>query len=112
MGEAMLFSGRAKADGSVQVGPLRLAPRVPIRPGSVKAAIRPEAWEVSAATAGAGDLNGTVGKQAYLGSFQEIEVDTQIGQIFVVCPGTEQRWKPGDAVSLRLSGRGVSIVPA
>jgi iron(III) transport system ATP-binding protein len=43
MGEAMLFDADALADGSVRLGPLQLRPRQPVRPGPVKAAIRPEA---------------------------------------------------------------------
>jgi len=110
MGEAMLFSGQALVDGSVQVGPLSLQPRHRMNPGAVKAAIRPEAWLIDAEDTGG--LAGTVSKAAYLGSFQELSVDTGLGSIFVVSAEVARTWTPGDRVTLRLNGRGVSIVPA
>ncbi|RQP24416.1 ABC transporter ATP-binding protein [Piscinibacter terrae] len=110
MGEAMLFSGEALPDGSVKVGPLFLRPRHRMSPGAVKAAIRPEAWHVDKAHAGG--LSGTVSKASYLGSFQELSVDTGLGSIFVVSSEVAQTWTPGDDVTLHLNGRGVSIVPA
>ena len=109
MGEAMLFPGESRSDGSVRVGPLRLQPRVAVPRGPVKAAIRPEAWTLAAA--GGEGLAGTIAKQAYLGSFHELTIETGLGSIFVVSPDTEHRWRVGDAVTLGLSGRGVSVVP-
>jgi len=109
MGEAMLFPGESRGDGSVRVGPLRLQPRVAVPRGPIKAAIRPEAWTLAAG--GGEGLAGTIAKQAYLGSFHELTVETGLGPIFVVSPDTAHRWKVGDAVTLGLSGRGVSVVP-
>ena len=110
MGEAMLFPGEALADGSVRVGPLRLRPRAPVKPGAVKAAIRPEAWMLAP---GHGDgLSGVVAKQAYLGGYQELSIDTGIGVVFVVSSDMERTWKIGDALNLRVEERGVSVVPA
>ena len=109
MGEALLFPGEALEDGSVRVGPLKLSPRHPIAPGPAKAAIRPEAWVIGP-PAGEG-LVGVIAKQAYLGSFHELTVDTGLGPIFVVSPESHSHWRPGDSVTLRLTGRGVSVVP-
>jgi len=110
MGEAMLFEGVAQADGRVQLGPLDVAARRPVAPGKVKVAVRPEAWQVAAAAPGA--LAGKLVKMAYLGSFLELTVATELGEIFVVSPDVERRWRPGDAVALTLSGRNVSVVAA
>ena len=108
MGEAMLFAGTAAADGTVQLGPLRVPARRPVKPGPVKVAVRPEAWAVTAPAPDA--LDGTLLKCAYLGSFQELTIGTALGEIFVVSPDVQRRWTVGEAVSLRLAGNGVSVV--
>jgi iron(III) transport system ATP-binding protein len=114
MGEAMLFDGQALADGSVQLGPLRVQPRQPVAPGAVKVAVRPEAWRLSTGQGrpGAPGLPGTVQKCAYLGSVQELTLDTALGSIFVVSPELEQPWQLGQAVWLSLAGHGLSVVAA
>jgi len=114
MGEAMLFTGTATADGRVQLGPLVLPARRAVPAGPVKVAVRPEAWAVTDAVsdAAARALPGTLLKCAYLGSFLELTVDTAIGEIFVVSPDVSRRWTVGDALALRLSDRGVSVVEA
>ncbi|OGB43840.1 MAG: sugar ABC transporter substrate-binding protein [Burkholderiales bacterium RIFCSPLOWO2_12_67_14] len=111
MGEAMLFPGQALEDGTVQVGPLKLGALHAVRPGAIKAAIRPEAWTVSAAGR-EGAVSGVVSKLAYLGSFYELTVQTDLGAIFVVSPDVERSWQIGDAVSLSPPARGVSVVAA
>ena len=120
MGEAMLFDAESLADGSVRLGPLTLQPRRPVAPGRAKVAIRPEAWVLGAAgAAGAPGMSGatptlagTVAKCAYLGSFLELTLDTALGSIFVVVPDVETAWAVGDAATLTLSARGVSVVSA
>ncbi len=112
MGEAMLFDGRSLADGSVQLGPIRL-PRdraQVMAEGKVKVAVRPEAWEV--VPAGAGELAATVAKSAYLGSLREYTFDTELGAIFVVSADVARVWQTGEVVSLRLAGHGLSVVAA
>jgi iron(III) transport system ATP-binding protein len=110
MGEAMLFAGTADADGAVRLGPLAVPSRRVVRPGSVKVAVRPEAWSVVAA--GSGALDGRLVKTAYLGGFQELTVSTSIGEIFVVSPDVMRPWAVGDVLGLRLNGSGVSVVEA
>jgi iron(III) transport system ATP-binding protein len=90
MGEAMLFSGTAQADGTVKV------------------AVRPEAWAVTPPAPDA--VDGRLLKCAYLGSFQELTIATAIGEIFVVSPDVQRRWTLGETMALRLSGNGVSVV--
>jgi iron(III) transport system ATP-binding protein len=118
MGEAMLFSATADAQGRVALGPLTLQSSRPVPAGPVKVAVRPEAWQVVGAEGGGaggatGDaLAGTLAKCAYLGSFLELTVATAIGEIFVVSPDVSRRWTIGDTLGLRLGGTGVSVVEA
>ena len=112
MGEAMLFDGHAYADGTVQMGPLNFKPQHAAHAGRVKVAVRPEAWAVVSMGSDAGDLPAKVAKSAYLGNTYEYTFDTELGAIFVVSPDVETVHALGDAVSLRLSGRGLSVVAA
>ncbi|WP_294765357.1 ABC transporter ATP-binding protein [uncultured Rhodoferax sp.] len=108
MGEAVLLDGTCEAEGAVRLGPLTLSTPRRMAPGPVKVAIRPEAWAVQSGH-GQG-LTGTVAKAAYLGSFQELTVDTSLGAIFVVSSDAQGSWNSGDAVTLKLAQRGVSVV--
>jgi iron(III) transport system ATP-binding protein len=114
MGEAMLFDGQALADGMVQLGPLRVQPRQPVAAGAVKVAVRPEAWRLAASAPAqqASALPGTVQKCAYLGSFQEVTLDTALGSIFVISPELEPPWQIGQPAWLSLAGHGLSVVAA
>jgi iron(III) transport system ATP-binding protein len=110
MGEALLFDGESLADGSVRLGPLSIRPAQPLPPGPVKVAVRPEAWEVG--PAGAGALAATLAKSAYLGSTHEYTFETELGAVFVVSPDVSRLLAPGEHMSLALAGHGVSVVPA
>jgi iron(III) transport system ATP-binding protein len=108
MGEAMLFDGAALADGTVALGPITLRPRQPVAAGAVRIAVRPEAWRVSLQNPG---LEAVVQKSAYLGSVQELTLQSALGSIFVVWPEPEPLLAAGQRVWLNLSGHGVSVVP-
>ena len=110
MGEAMLFDGQSLADGSISIGPLRFVPRHPVAAGAIKAAIRPEAWRIVSSTDAA--LSGPLLKQAYLGSFQELTIDTPLGPVFVVSPQVDRQWVLGEKLGLALGERGVTVVAA
>jgi len=110
MGEAMVFPAVAQADGSVVLGPLRLQPRHAVAPGTVKVAVRPEAWEIGAADAGEG-LPATLRKAAYLGSFYEYGFDTSLGPVFVVSTDLSRPLAAGAQATLSLAAHGVSVVP-
>ncbi len=116
MGEALLLPGVVDAAGTVSLGPLRVKAPRPVRAGAVKVAVRPEAWQVTAASAAnppvANGLSGILSKTAYLGSFQELTVATELGDIFVVSPEVAQTWSVGQAVALRLGDAGLSVVAA
>ena len=108
MGEAMLLPGMALADGSVALGPLSVRPRRAVRTGAVKVAVRPEAWQVMPPSTGL--LAGTLSKMAYLGSWQELTLSTELGDIFVVSPDVLRQWRLGESVGLSLAGQGLSVV--
>ncbi len=112
MGEALLFSAVADAQGRVQLGPLTLQPRRAVAAGAVKVAVRPEAWQIGAAGAAApaAAVVGTLAKCSYLGNVQELTVATALGEIFAVSPDVARRWRVGDALWLTLADKGVSIV--
>ena len=109
MGEAMLFSGRADGNGTVSLGPLRIPTREPLAPGSVKVAVRPEAWHVGPPGHG---LIGRLSKLAYLGSTYEYTFETELGPIFVVTPDGGRVLDIGSDVGLQLGERGVAVVQA
>jgi len=110
MGEAMLFAGEALADGTVRLGPLTLPGRRRVNAGPVRIAVRPEAWTL--VEPGRGALDGRLTHFAYLGSFQELTIETAIGEIFVVSTDVARVWRVGDATGLALGGSGVSVVEA
>jgi iron(III) transport system ATP-binding protein len=109
MGEAMLFDGQVLADGRVQLGPLSWQPRRAVPVGAVRIAVRPEAWRL--ASHDEGGLPGLVSKSAYLGATQELTIETAVGAVFVAWPKPEPVWTIGQALWLRLSGHGVSVLP-
>ncbi|WP_418119298.1 ABC transporter ATP-binding protein [Variovorax sp. 350MFTsu5.1] len=110
MGEAMVFPAVAEADGSVALGPLRLQPRYAVAPGTVKVAVRPEAWRIGTADMGGG-LPATLRKSAYLGSFYEYGFDTSLGPVFVVSTDLSSPLAAGAQATLSLGAHGVSVVP-
>ncbi|WP_395320320.1 ABC transporter ATP-binding protein [Variovorax sp. UC74_104] len=110
MGEAMVFPAVAEVDGSVALGPLRLQPRYAVAPGTVKVAVRPEAWRIGGADA-TGGLPATLRKSAYLGSFYEYGFDTSLGPVFVVSTDLSSPLAAGAQATLSLGAHGVSVVP-
>ena len=110
MGEAMLFDGVSRADGSVQLGPITLPREHALAAGKVKVAVRPEAWAML--PPGVGELAAIVVKSAYLGSLREYTLRTELGEVFVVSSEVRRVWQTGEALSLRLAGHGLSVVAA
>ena len=109
MGEAMLFPGTADADGSVSLGPLRITPNQKVGAGTVKVAVRPEAWQINRDNAG---IKAKLIKRSYLGSFFEYTFETSLGQIFVVSPDLTNVLDVGTEIGLSLADHGVSVVKA
>ena len=110
MGEAMLLPAVAANDGHVHLGPLRIAPKAVQAAGKVKVAVRPEAWRVG--DADVFPLPAAVMKSAYLGGFYEYTFQTEIGELFVVCPEVDRPRMVGDKASLALRETGVSVLAA
>jgi iron(III) transport system ATP-binding protein len=103
------LDGHDGATGIVELGPLRL--RLPHRDqpvGPVDVAIRPEAIVVG--PPGAGHLPATVAKVAYLGPVVEYTLSTELGDLLATDPNTERSLAPGDAASVTLRDRGVTIL--
>ena len=114
MGEANRVVGhlesRDGALGVVRLGGLRV--RLPHRGqpvGPVVVAIRPEAIAVTAK--GAGAIEGTVRKAAYLGAVIEYTIATGLGELFVIDRDAEVPLRPGDLAGVTLRERGVVILP-
>ncbi len=107
MGEAMLFPAQADASGIVHLGALRIVPRQSVHQGSVKVAVRPEAWQIGAPGSG---LAGRLLKSAYLGSLFEYTFETELGSIFVTSPELARVLQVGEDAGLTLGAHGVSVV--
>lgn len=77
----------------------------------MKVALRPEALHLVAP--GDGAMAGTLLEHSYLGSFQELTVQTALGETFVISPDVAEVWTVGDGLALALPGtHGVSVVQA
>ena len=109
MGEAMLFPGTARNDGQVELGPLRIQPRTAVPAGTVKVAVRPEAWHIHREAPHSG-VAATLSKFAYLGNALEYTFDTALGSIFVVSADLTNMLQPGTQVGLSLGEHGVAVV--
>jgi iron(III) transport system ATP-binding protein len=115
MGEAALFAAEVDADGWVHLGPLRVPSRQNVGMGSVKVAVRPEAWRVGQTPAadGSPEMAARLLKGAYLGSACEYTFDTALGVLLVVVSADHApTLQVGELAYLSLSGRGVSVVGA
>ncbi|MGQ0708979.1 MAG: ABC transporter ATP-binding protein [Rhodoferax sp.] len=110
MGEAMLFDGVNDGLGRSRLGPLQLPAPAALAAGPVKVAVRPEAWQIGAASAQG--LAARVRKRAYLGGYMEYTLETELGDIFVVSPHVRQMLELGAPVSLSLADHGVSVLSA
>ncbi|WP_114944874.1 ABC transporter ATP-binding protein [Microvirga calopogonii] len=118
IGDANIISGDlvsvAGPTAQVKIGNVSLQlPHRNAGHGAVKLAVRPDAIfldETAATTSGA--LTGTVRKASYLGTQVEYEVDSAIGDLFVVQYGRKEPIAPGTPVSISFANqRGVAIVP-
>jgi iron(III) transport system ATP-binding protein len=113
IGEANRVLGHLDArDGDVGVvslGPLRL--RLPHRNqplGAVAVAIRPDAVVIS--PKGPDGLAAIVTTVAYLGAVVEYTLATELGELFVIDRDGQAPLRPGDAASLSVRDRGVTIL--
>ncbi|MEO7578167.1 MAG: ABC transporter ATP-binding protein [Massilia sp.] len=108
MGEALLLPVQVTVGGIVKLGPLEWAAPSGIPAGHAQVAVRPEAWRVGEAEQFG--LPARVLKSTYLGGFYEYTFDTEIGELFVVCPHVDRQRQRDETVSLGMHRRGVSIL--
>ena len=108
MGEATLLDAEVDAAGQVHLGPIVFAPRHPVKAGFVRAAVRPEAWQLG--ESGPDALPATLRRVAYLGHVLELTLDTPLGPLLVVASPWDRPLRVGQTLGLRLSGRGVSVL--
>jgi iron(III) transport system ATP-binding protein len=110
MGEALLLPANVTHGGEVQLGPLSWRTPDAVPTGRALVAVRPEAWIVG--DLGQYGLAARVCKATYLGGFYEYTLDTEIGELFVVCPHVDRARNVADPVSLGIHQRGVSVLRA
>jgi iron(III) transport system ATP-binding protein len=117
IGDANIIAGDvvnvAGPQAQVRIGPMSLhLPHRGVGQGPVKLAVRPDAILLDHAAASSGSIAGTVKKASYLGAQVEYDVESPIGDLFVVQYGRKEPIEPGTQVSISFdSGRGVAIVP-
>ncbi len=115
IGDANIIPGEivgvTGSTAQVNVGnvPLQL-PHRNAGPGPVKLAVRPDAILLDEAATG--PLSGTVRKASYLGTQVEYEVESPIGNLFVVQYGRKEPIMTGTPVSIAFTPqRGLAIIP-
>lgn len=110
MGEATVVAGRRDLEGFIWVGPLRMPTLHPGKPGHVRVAIRPEAWQLQPCSQPG--LPGKVLSRHYLGRLMEYMVRTQVGDVLVHVYMHEVCLDCGAPVSLDFAPRGVCVLQA
>jgi iron(III) transport system ATP-binding protein len=116
IGDANILGGKlVEVNGSrgrVQIDGLFVdLPHRGVGQGAVKLAVRPDAIFLNEGPAGGG-IAGSIKKASYLGTQVEYEVDTPIGELFVVQYGSKDMIPPGTPVSITFAPqRGVAIIP-
>ncbi len=109
MGEALLFSAQADGSQQVRIGHFSVAMNSPCPAGPVEIAVRPEAWFISEAGPG---LSGRIAARAYLGGYQELTIQTELGAILVIDANLQRELQIGQTVVLNAGGRGISVLTA
>jgi iron(III) transport system ATP-binding protein len=97
----------------VQIDRLRIElPHRGVMKGPVKLAVRPDAIFLDETMAQPNAVSGTVRKASYLGTQIEYEVESPIGELFVVQYGRKEPIAPGTQVAISFAlQRGVAIIP-
>jgi iron(III) transport system ATP-binding protein len=116
IGDANIVTGDlvslAGPNAQVRLGAVTLdLPHRGLGPGAVRLAVRPDAIQIDE-NVQPGALAGTVSKASYLGTQIEYEVESPIGNLFVVQYGRKQPIAPGTPVAISFATqRGVAIIP-
>ena len=117
IGDANIIEGDvvdvAGPQAHVRIGAMSLRlPHRGVGKGPVKLAARPDAILLDEAAALSGSIAGTVKKASYLGAQVEYDVESPIGDLFVVQYGRKEPIEAGTGVSISFATqRGVAIVP-
>jgi len=101
-------------NGRAQVRLDRLSLELPsrgARPGPVKLAIRPDAILLDTAQPAEPALEARLTKAAYLGKHVEYELESSIGELFVVEYGRKEPLPSGSTVWMRFAGHSIAVVP-
>jgi len=114
MGNANLVDGEIRlADGQSATcelnGSVVRVPYAGRRTGPVRIAIRPEAIVLETPDAGPA-LIGKIRRATYLGREIHYTVDSQIGELFVVCHRMNHIFAQGSQVALHMQAHGLAIV--
>ena len=113
VGESNIVPAIAVRDGggatSVEIEGFRWPAADGGTPGPVRCALRPETLAISVDGEG---IAGTVTTAAYVGFAWEYRVETSLGRLFVIAPGTSTPLAPGTAVKLRLTSPAIILKPA
>ena len=109
MGEAAMIEAEVQADGHhVRRGQLLWHSELPLQPGTVELAIRPEAWHIGDVNSG---LPAKVLKHAFLGNIYEVTIESEVGRLWLQMSTREILPKVGDLIGLNLGTSGVIVLP-
>jgi len=117
IGDANILTGTvvelAGPQARVQIDRLRIdLPHRGAKQGPVKLAVRPDAIIIDEQASQPDAIPGRIRKASYLGTQIEYEVESPIGELFVVQYGRKEPIAPDTQVSISLARqRGVAIVP-
>ncbi len=117
IGDANIITGEvlegSGATADVRIGGVTIRlPRRGVGQGPVKLAVRPDAIALDETPAAQGKIMGTVKKASYLGTQVEYDVESPIGDLFVVQYGRKDPIAPGTPIAISFSTqRGIAIVP-
>jgi iron(III) transport system ATP-binding protein len=116
IGDANILEGKLLEEngerGLVQIGTLTTElPRRGAKAGPVKLAVRPDAFTVNEDPSAESGLEGRITKASYLGTHVEYEIETAVGELFVVEHHRRDLIPPHTAVRIGLGQRGVSVIP-
>ncbi len=117
IGDANIITGNLREvsgpQAHVQIGAMSLhLPHRGMTQGAVKLAVRPDAIHLEEGATSTGAIEGVVRKASYLGTQVEYDVESPIGDLFVVQYGRKDPIAPGTPVSISFATqRGVAIIP-
>ncbi len=99
-------------EGAIRIGSLvKSLPRRGTGPGAVTLAVRPDAFTLHETSPGSAAMAGRVHKASYLGTHVEYEVESPVGELFVVDHRRRAPITPGSEIWITLADQGVCVIP-